>query len=230
MKLEFNDLCIEVTRKCNMECKHCLRGKPQNISIDLSCIHKLFKITNYISSITFTGGEPTLAVSKMISILNIAINYNVEIANFYIVTNGKYLPPNFYYFIHKIYGYCTSNEISGVSLSKDSFHEVISEENIKRLKLFSCFSEKKLTGESYIINEGNAIEHRFPFTRNIDFKFKLDIEKLDEDRYLIHDMFYLNAYGKILSECDYSYNSQIKNSICSIDELEYYIKTHADLK
>ena len=61
-KLSIDNLIIEITRRCNMACAHCLRGDAQNIDIDPSYMLKLLRDNNidYISMVTFTGGEPTL--------------------------------------------------------------------------------------------------------------------------------------------------------------------------
>ena len=32
--VELNSMAIEVTRRCNMACPHCLRGEAQGINID----------------------------------------------------------------------------------------------------------------------------------------------------------------------------------------------------
>ena len=34
-KVIFNTVIIEVTRRCNMSCPHCLRGDAQNVDMDL---------------------------------------------------------------------------------------------------------------------------------------------------------------------------------------------------
>lgn len=32
-KLLFREICFEITRKCNMTCRHCMRGEPQDRTI-----------------------------------------------------------------------------------------------------------------------------------------------------------------------------------------------------
>ena len=51
---------IEVTRRCNMNCAHCLRGDAQNLDISIDVIDRFFDAFANgadISTITFTGGE-----------------------------------------------------------------------------------------------------------------------------------------------------------------------------
>ena len=53
-------LAIEVTQRCNLNCDHCLRGCARNVNITKEIIDKTLDNFEHISSITFTGGEPTL--------------------------------------------------------------------------------------------------------------------------------------------------------------------------
>lgn len=41
-KLKVCNLSLEVTRRCNMNCEHCLRGDAQNMDADLALIPKIF--------------------------------------------------------------------------------------------------------------------------------------------------------------------------------------------
>ena len=62
-KLSFANLAIEVTRKCNMHCAHCMRGDAQNADISEGKLSKFLSQVNFIGSLTITGGEPTLNVN-----------------------------------------------------------------------------------------------------------------------------------------------------------------------
>ena len=86
-----NDLVIEVTRRCNMSCDHCLRGDAQNKDIDIAYIESLIKQVNYIHAIAFTGGEPSLNVSAIEQTLNLCKQYNVSVGSFYMPLMGKIL-------------------------------------------------------------------------------------------------------------------------------------------
>lgn len=60
-----NNVFIEVTRRCNMCCAHCLRGDAESIDIQEKYIDAFldnFEKGAYISSLTFTGGEISLNI------------------------------------------------------------------------------------------------------------------------------------------------------------------------
>ena len=59
-KLQLNEFAIEITRKCNMKCAHCLRGEAQKRNIHKKYITKVLEDISSIGSLTITGGEPTL--------------------------------------------------------------------------------------------------------------------------------------------------------------------------
>ena len=68
--LEFYSLVIEVTKRCNMNCRHCLRGNAQDKDMDFHTILPLLERTRAVSTLSFTGGEPTLNVKIMEEILD----------------------------------------------------------------------------------------------------------------------------------------------------------------
>ena len=88
-KIEIEFLVFELTRKCNMKCQHCLRGKAENKNISKEILNNFLSQVSSIGSITFGGGEPTLNLQGMRDIIESILINNVKVRNFYIVTNGK---------------------------------------------------------------------------------------------------------------------------------------------
>lgn len=83
---------IEITRRCNMCCAHCLRGDTQNVDLKPEYIDKFFekfRPGSSISSITFTGGEITLNLPAIWYTLEVVKRRNISVYDFYMVTNGK---------------------------------------------------------------------------------------------------------------------------------------------
>lgn len=82
------NIIIEVTRECNLYCEHCLRGEPQNKSIQEDHIRSLFDAVKEINVLTLTGGEPALYPEKIQMIADVAREMEVDVRNFYLATNG----------------------------------------------------------------------------------------------------------------------------------------------
>ena len=58
--MQVYSLILEVTRRCNMCCAHCLRGEAENIDMQKETIDKVLDLVDKIEHVTFSGGEPSL--------------------------------------------------------------------------------------------------------------------------------------------------------------------------
>lgn len=87
-KVVFNQLIIEVTRRCNMACGHCLRGDAQDADIMLSTIDGVLDQTEAIGRLIITGGEPTLNLAALQYIANGITMRGIPLMRLQIVTNG----------------------------------------------------------------------------------------------------------------------------------------------
>ncbi len=117
------ELIIEITRKCNMFCDHCLRGEAQNIDINTIYINNnILDQINNISTITFTGGEPSLYPEAMLYTLEYCKRFGIRIDGFYIATNGLSISEKFVVACLKWYAYCDSKDRCIVDLSNDIHH------------------------------------------------------------------------------------------------------------
>ena len=56
------DLILEVTRRCNMACEHCLRGDAQNMDMSTEVVDQILEHCDRIGAVTFSGGEPSLNI------------------------------------------------------------------------------------------------------------------------------------------------------------------------
>lgn len=158
-----NDLTIETTRRCNMACEHCLRGPAQDMDMHAEVLDNLFSRISRIRHLTFTGGEPSLRPGIMSHALAMAMKYDVDVGQVYLVTNGKTVTADFMsacmawhrYTIKCQFGLhgdqidpdraaevirdacqdADHDRICGcwVSLSLDRFHEPIPRENLLKL-------------------------------------------------------------------------------------------------
>ena len=88
--MEVDNLIIELTRRCNLKCDHCLRGAAQRVDIDPNTICKFLKKNNIqqIFYLSFTGGEPCLNIPAIKVITNFLVKQKISIVCFYMATNG----------------------------------------------------------------------------------------------------------------------------------------------
>jgi organic radical activating enzyme len=223
-----DNLIIEVTRRCNLQCCHCLRGEAENIDIDLKYVEEIFSKIDGVNILTFTGGEPSLVVPKMVQILQIAKDEGIKINNFYIATNGTNSSDKFIKFLMDMYLYCINNEITQVDISNDCYHDIDEiEENRKKLQCLSFVSNKfKRDGYDYferhigslLIKEGNNEGGEGRELKELKEQ-EIYIEDYDDNyEILIEGDIYLNCLGFIIKGCDFSYVSQNKpeNIFCHV--------------
>lgn len=217
MKLIIKDLIFEVTRKCNMECDHCLRGYAQNIDISDYIIDATLEQINEICCITFSGGEPTLNVDAIEYTLETLKRNSLDIACFYVVTNGLLYSPKFVLALLEYAAYCYEPEMAGLSVSLDQFHADIPLENLKKYKMLSFYRndrEKNIKWE-HIINEGFASENNIG-QRQVEPKKEFFFDLYDD--VLMIEELYINAKGDILGSCDCSYETQKKYKLGNVLE------------
>ena len=231
MDINISELVIEVTRRCNMECLHCLRGDAQNLDFKIEYLDHLIKagVTN-INTVTLSGGEPTLALGIIYDIRNYLMAKNISVGGFYVAINGSNIGADFIREMMEWYLFCDDNEASQVQWSNDEYHDenLVDEHGIELLSTLKFVSEKY--SEKYplsydtVIPQGRAEDwgaNRHPIKNIPDC---LDVEVYNEDEVCIQDMVYLNAKGNIVTCCDLSYETQDRLAICNSLGFESYVE------
>lgn len=212
MKVRVHDLIFEVTRKCNMQCDHCLRGHAENKDLTKEIVDKVLDQIDCIDCLNFTGGEVTLNVEIIRYIIDQIIERKIEVYDFFIATNGKIYSDELINAILDLYAYradtwnCDDNECCSLVLSKDEFHEPISKIHEAKLRSFVFFKDFKIRTYNGIgiISKGLALENGIG-TRisSID---ECSCEVYDENK--IYETLYINVNGDIFFDCDMSYDEQ----------------------
>ena len=235
MSKRLDNIAIEVTRKCNMGCAHCLRGNAQNLDIDFGYIDSFLSYVSSIGTITFSGGEPALNVNVIEKTLEYCKEREIEVGGFYIVTNGKENVLELSVAALKWYAYCWEKEMCGLALSKDMFHENIPIENEEILRGLSFFREDKFTDFNRVnlIEEGRAIDLNGIINtkfRDADFHNETVDADLFDDTLEVYSMLYLSADGQVKSNCDSSYDDNRFNLGHIYDKtLDEMIREHVEL-
>ncbi len=214
MEYVFHCLTFEVTRRCNLVCKHCMRGKAQNIDLSKEMVDDFFSNNSIkrIEHLFFSGGEPTLNSELIIYIINKIIQEQMDVLEIAFVTNGQQFSLELVEALNRFYDYRMEsltkkygihreelffmNPIR-ITFSIDSFHKPICSE-VKELlnqygKRFSITYFEVPDDE--IIKTGNA-------DFGLDYNYKLDIIRYSskEDAiYFIIDLLYVTSTGFITS-------------------------------
>lgn len=94
-KLDVRNLTLEITRRCNMSCIHCLRGEAENVDMTENILQAVLAPISHISTITFTGGEPALQISCMENTLRIVKERGIPVNSGFLATNGLQVTDQF---------------------------------------------------------------------------------------------------------------------------------------
>ena len=91
MYYSLDNLFLEITRMCTLECEHCLRGERENQYIDKDTIDSVFEGVMEMNTLLLTGGEPLLPkCAERIKWVTEAIKRNRTkvYKGVFIITNG----------------------------------------------------------------------------------------------------------------------------------------------
>lgn len=231
MKIQVNTLAIEVTRRCNMQCEHCLRGDAQNVDISESILEEIAK-TIHPASVVFTGGEPSLNVPAIERYFQLAEQYGNLPSSFYVATNGATSSEQMNALaltLMKVYPKMDEPECCEVNVSSDMFHEAFKKEDysaiLDGLPFFDPDGKKhSLNKDSldWLLNTGRAAENELGCHGALPFSTNMDELVTDVYQDGVHfDMLYVAANGNVVDNCDSSYKDidDKKNIICSVFDL-----------
>lgn len=213
-----SNLSIEVTRRCQFQCAHCMRGDSQNVDMPMEHVESLLSQIKGIGQLCFTGGEPTLNVKCITETLELCRKHKVDVDFIDITTNGAKIPESFAVACLRWYVYCDGKENCVVSVSNDYWHAVEGCYDTTLLEGLSFFSKRQeddnAAYENNLIIDGNAEYNMYdgtpPEDSDIEIECVEDLEQLD---------LLLNCNGHIVVGCNWSYRRQEDNILCHVDQL-----------
>lgn len=212
--MELPNLVIETTRRCQLQCAHCLRGGRQNKNASINTIWEFLDKANVtsIGTVTFTGGEPFLNTSAMQGFLEICKKRKIYVGNFYIATNGLIFEKDSekcregLHFLIDMYLYCSDNEISACEISADEFHRTVTKDN--KLWALKFTNKKQYNYREYgVILEGRAIKNNLMGRTTHTYRVPKNWDEVSESD------IYLNVEGGVVFDCDMSYIRQKKHQM-----------------
>lgn len=127
-KVIFDNLAIEITRRCQLKCAHCMRGDAQDVDMSHETIDRLLDQTESIGTLHFSGGEPTLNIDGMRYFLDGMKNRNITLNKLKIIINGYSVTDEFINLMKDYYDYIEFNADYGrnkicINISCDRYHK-----------------------------------------------------------------------------------------------------------
>lgn len=212
--LYIGTLGVEVTRRCNLQCVHCMRGDAQEKDLDLNALDRLLCKTSGIDTLVLTGGEPSLVPEICSQVLALIKAHMIPVSNFYCVTNGTVVKDAFLKAMLDWYLYTCKYEaeFSAVALSSDIFHEidkldpVTRQQNLTRLRSLGFFNETDKHTDWHktpLINIGRAKTLKGYTKQEKDYG-TLNGEVYNNNTLYV-EYFSFDVNGNIIPDADYAY-------------------------
>lgn len=210
----YDTLGIEVTRRCNMCCAHCIRGDAEQKDIEYRYIDALITDIEYISSLLITGGEPSLNPRAIQYIADVVRARDIFIGGAVLITNGKFVSDEFITACASLFSLATEDERNYLAISSDVFHEDVSREKRQKLSVF----------KAYHPNGHHNDWNRIPLAdlgraRELTTYQKTEASKSDELWYeydpkkevirFTDTIVTMTVNDDILSECDYDFKDTL---------------------
>lgn len=224
-KYKYDELMIEITRKCNMKCAYCLRGDAQNVTMSKEVIDKIFEDAVDCKQVLFTGGEPLLALDEIEYFIDKILKSNWTTKNIAMTINGMIRDKRLIDIVNR---FCQSKEERTfyVFVSEDEFHD--NNESKRTLEFYQklntvngvFIASNKLaigTKQAEFTLAGRAIEY-YKNHPQLDSKWSVRKEEQTNHRLCILDdripcAMYVTALG--------GFESYVGEEFSTVDRLSY---------
>lgn len=191
--MHIEQLHLEITRRCNLECEHCFRGDSQNINIKLETLKNVFTNVDKIDKLLITGGEPFLAINELEEMIDLIKKYNVKIEKINIVTNGTVLSSR----VLKVLKALSQISNLELSISFDIFHLLqLEKKNLKEKRdknvefLKENFNTKEFGDEKKLKDESQYAKYQplqpIGRAKNLKIERLNEINSLVLVKYIVH--------------------------------------------
>lgn len=226
MKLRAETLSIEVTRKCNMACIHCLRGGDEGKIIPWAYMERLLSQVSSIGSIVFTGGEPSLVPWRVEEAVGLIRRNKIDVHSFYVATNGKVISESLARSLLSLYAYVieagADKEYSALHVSLTPYHEPMDQRTFGIYEGLSFFEKRHCPSEDHhLLNTGNARWNGIGGERLPEESVRAYEEG---GEVVVEGDLYLNVDGLLIDGCDWSYNEQENHVISAVDDPDLFFK------
>ena len=225
-KLEIERLSIEITRRCNMKCSHCMRGNARNTDINFEYITNVLRHTQSIDYLNLTGGEPSMNVEAIKFVLNSLKRRKISVGSFYIVTNGSKtsMSDEFIKVCSELYAYQEKESHPEqlncmLEMSNDRFHDATCRDAVhQKLSAYPFFCNR------YPTTNREGVPQIKQGRSKTGYQVIIGTIGLDGNR--VYGDVYLNALGYLIAVGDLSYSNQDRYIICHSKDFIPYLKSN----
>ena len=110
-----SNLQMIITERCNLSCAHCLRGECSDRVMSNEVIDAILGQVDYITNLSISGGEPTLALDRLEYIFNYIVEHKILVDEVTITINGTVWSDKFINLLGYIEDYIRSYQMYSTS-------------------------------------------------------------------------------------------------------------------
>lgn len=183
------NLHLQVTRNCTLECEHCMRGDRERVNMNPAILDEIFKDVKKVGMLLLTGGEPLIAIQTLEHLVYLLKTKQVRVNKITIVTNGTILSDRVLRVLHEL----QDNSYLILRISTNIFHNL--ELHKKNLESIRDKNLKVISNDGfYNFSEyGQDKVGRFPIglinlgrTRTLTPERLAEINALAKSKYIIN--------------------------------------------
>lgn len=121
-KYSLHNLSVEITRRCNKNCLHCMRGDAQNVTITEDIIDRVIADIPDVTRLVLAGGEALLELDKIAYLLDRIASSSWNLKLIEITTNGTICDKRI---VDIFEAFCAKKTecVAAIRISNDSFHD-----------------------------------------------------------------------------------------------------------
>lgn len=197
-RYKFHELALEITRRCNKKCAHCLRGEAQNITMTHDMIDKIIDDVEDVTRLVLFSGEVLLEIDTIDYLVQKILSSHWTTRYIELTTNGTICDKRI---VDLLESFCIRRDgnYAVIRVSNDQFH------NPEEYKKAYAFYEQLVTKANkriqaanktskiilkYVLSEGSEIQ-RLEYIGNA----KNIIDKGNDFKHGLFDTLYPNNYG-----------------------------------
>lgn len=221
-KLFIQNLGLIVTEKCNLKCRHCMRGGCTSKDMSPEVIDTVLDQVDAIGNLTICGGEPTLATPTIEKLFTSIIEHSTDLSFVTVTINGTIYSEELLRLLDYIDDYMKPTKYDTntlIGISKDPFHL----EEVLRLGLREQYVENlaKYTKNKHFLQYRDIEQKLFREGRAKDLPEDITVPlrpwpivtthskstQSQEEIYEIGPLVAINVDG-IVTDCDASIENQ----------------------
>lgn len=232
MKIVYSSIQFELTRKCNQSCLHCCRGESQNLDLSQDVIDAFVDKNDIhsISSLKFSGGEPTLNGEALEYLVKRLIEKQIEVNSFILSINGLSYNKVLADALTELNQYCGKFSLrpreryGTLFVSQSQYHKEASQEVIDKFSQLPYFIAPRRIDKiepQHLLPYGNAAKNNLTTNQPsideiIDYDKSINITEYQGETFLVFNYQYISSNGNVLTDGCISYDMMDKYHIGNV--------------